>query len=297
MLLIVLLLIALVCGLFAGWFDRKLTARLQWRQGPPLLQPIADILKLMGKETILPEGANLWAFIGAPIFGFSGAVLACLILFMANLYPQTGFVGDLIVLMYLLTLPSLGLIIGASASGNPLSALGASREMKLILAYELPFIVAIFSVVLKSNSIMLGNIAGQVPVINISYVLGFIVCLLVVQAKLGFVPFDMAEADQEIMSGAMLEYSGPLLAIFKLTKALLLFTLPLLLITLFMGGANFFSAIGIFWFILKYLFVLFLIILIKNTNPRIRIDQAVRFFWGPVFCGAIIAMVLSLFNL
>jgi len=117
--------------------------------------------------------------------------------------------------------------------------------------------------------------------------LAFLVSLLVVQAKLGLVPFDIPEAEQEIMAGTLIEYSGAPLAIFKMTKLILFFCLPVLLITLFMGSG------GIWWFILKYVIIVTLIVLIKNTNPRLRIDQALRFFWGPVTSLAIIAFLLA----
>jgi NADH-quinone oxidoreductase subunit H len=110
--------------------------------------------------------------------------------------------------------------------------------------------------------------------------------LLAVQAKLGFVPFDMAEAETELGCGVLMEYSGALLAIWKLMQAMLLVALPLFLVMVFLGGfgTNVLAGIG------KYVLVLVLLILIKNTNPRVRIDQAMKFFW--VYCG--VAMVIAI---
>ena len=171
--------------------------------------------------------------------------------------------------------------------------------MKLVLAYELPFILAAFTVVAKVGSIIMGNSIGYqtehgMIIASVSGAIAFLVSLLVTQAKLGYVPFDMAEAEQEIMGGVLLEYSGPALGAFKITKAMLFFTLPVFMITLYMGGIDIASWAGILWFALKYVIIVTLIVLIKNTNPRIRIDQAVRFFWGPVTVLAAIGFILAL---
>ncbi len=276
-------------GLLTCWLDRKITARLQWRQGPPWYQPLVDIIKLLGKETIIPEGVSRIIFLGAPLVGLAAVTLVSTMLW------QNGFVGDLIVVIYLLTIPSIALIIGGSASRNPLSAIGASREMKMILAYELPFILAIFTVVAKTGSLLLGNIVSYQAVngmllLRPSGLLAFLAVFLVVQAKLSLAPFDIPEAEQEIMAGPYLEYSGPPLAVFKLTRAMLFFVLPVFLITLFLGGLSG----GWLWFLVKYLVLVLLIVVVRNTNPRLRIDHAVRFFWGPVAVIAVAGFVLAM---
>ena len=293
------LLVTAAVGLFSTWIDRKVTARLQYRIGPPWFQPFADVLKLMGKETIVPEGGARMVFIFAPIVGLAAVTLVSTILWLLNLDRVGSFVGDLIVVIYLLTVPSIALIVGGSASRNPLAALGASREMKLILAYELPFLLAIFTIIAKTGSILFSNILSYqsthgMLAASLSGVLALGVSILVMQAKLGYVPFDMPEAEQELMGGPIVEYSGVLLGIFKVTKAMLLFTLPVFLITLFLGGIDILTIAGAGWFALKYVLLLVVIILIKNTNPRLRIDQAVRFFWGPVTVIATLALILAM---
>lgn len=294
-------LFSVIAGLLATWVDRKVTARVQYRQGPPWFQPFADILKLLGKEVFVPEGASQFVFLSAPLAGLAAATLVVTMLWLFNAAPGTGFIGDLIVVLYLLTVPSLALIIGGSASRNPMGALGASREMKLILGYELPFLIAVFVVVAKCGSIIFGNIisyqAAHGPLImSLSGLLAFIVVLLAVQAKLGLPPFDIAEAEQEIMAGPLVEYSGAPLAVFRLTKALLYVALPLLIVTLFLGGIDL-SLFGLAWFALKYIVILALIIVLKNTNPRLRIDQAVRVFWGPVLAVSAAAFILALLGM
>jgi len=281
-----------ILGLFSTWVDRKVTARVQWRVGPPLLQPFYDFLKLMGKETLLPASGNRVVFLAAPVVSLAAVTLVSMILWLANLTVST-FLGDLIVVVYLLLIPSLSLILGGMASGNPLATTGASREMKLILAYELPFLICLAVVIMKSGlGITLESVARSPSIASVSGALAAVISLLCVQAKLGFTPFDVAEAETEIMSGPYIEYSGAPLALFKLSQAILLFELPVFLITVFLGGIHL-AGWGILWFVLEYVAILALIVVIKNTNPRIRIDQAVRFFWRYLTPIAIVAFLLA----
>lgn len=290
--------VILIIGLLTSWIDRKVTALVQARVGPPWFQPVADILKLLGKETLVPEGSGRTVFLLAPLFGLAGIMIAAVLLGHVLLRPDVGFVGDSIVLVYLLIVPTIGMIIGASASGNPQAAVGASREMKLIMGYELPYLIVIATIIYKSGlDLRLGNIiAAQAQngmnIWSISGVIGFVVLLLSTQAKLGLVPFDIAEADQELMGGIITEYSGPPLAVIKMTKIMLFAVMPLFMIALLLGGIRF-EGISIVWSVVKYMVIVVLIVLIRNTNPRIRIDQAVKFFWGPVTILALVGLILA----
>ncbi|MBL7070918.1 MAG: NADH-quinone oxidoreductase subunit H [Candidatus Omnitrophica bacterium] len=289
-------------GLLASWIDRKVTARVQYRVGPPWYQPLADIVKLLGKETLMPAGSSQLLFFTAPLIGLAGVTLVSMILWLSNLDPAGGFIGDIIVVLYLLTLPALSLILGGFASNNSYASLGASREMKLVLSYELPFILALAVPIIKSGGILtIGGIlnyqaANGIVVGSFSGSIALIVAILCMQAKLGLVPFDVSEAETELMGGPIIEYSGGPLAVFKLTKAMLLFTMPMFLIVAFMGGISV-SGLSLLWGILKYVALLVVIVLIRNTNPRLRIDQALRFFWGRVTVLAVIGVVLALFGL
>ena len=157
-------------GLLVCWVDRKITARLQWRKGPPWYQNFVDIMKLFYKETLIPDGASKWIFFAMPIISMVSATLISTILLVTNSSPGSGFIGDLIVVVYLLIIPSMALMLGGFASGNPLASLGGSREMKLMLAYELPFLLALFAVILKTGyAIKFGQIiswqGAHLPVI------------------------------------------------------------------------------------------------------------------------------------
>lgn len=287
-----------VLGMLAGWVDRKVTARIHWRVGPPWYQNFADFYKLLGKEVIVPEGGGSF-FLLAPLLGLASVTLVSMILgnaiFGLNKY---GFSGDLIVVVYLLMIPAIAVILGASASRNSLASLAASREMKLVLGYELPFILCILVAVIKTGALRLTEILGYQAAHgslaslgqgNFSGFLALLTAIFCLQAKLGLVPFDMAEAETEIAGGTLIEYSGPALAIFRLTKSFMMVIMPLFLIGLFWAGTV--SPVAL---IGKYIALLVIVILIRNTNPRVRIDQAVRFFWGPMTILAGLAIILAI---
>lgn len=282
-----------VAGMLVSWIDRKVTARIQWRQGPPFLQPVYDFVKLLIKETIIPETANAPVFFLTPLVAVASTTLASVILWKSVFNPQSLFAGDLIVVVYLLAITPVAVILGASSAGNPIASLAASREMKLYLAYELPFIFSILVPVIKLHTIKLGGIiiaqqsAGAV-FNSFSGAIAFVVFLLAIQAKLGLVPFDVAEAETEIAGGVFIEYSGVPLAIHKLNRIMLLFIIPVLAVILFFGGMS--SPLNGLW---KIVTVLVLIILIRNTNPRLRIDQAVKFFWRTCLIFSIFAVMLA----
>ncbi|TLX75740.1 NADH-quinone oxidoreductase subunit H [Labilibacter sediminis] len=289
---------AVVGGLIAG-VDRKITARVQFRKGPPVLQPFYDFFKLLlVKETILPAKGSKITFLLAPVFAVFGASASAVLIMLPLLGIDAGFRGDVIVVFYLLTIPSLSYIIGALASGNPLAAIGGSREMKLIVSYEFTFILIIAGIILKAESstslyrIIEVQQTGNAFIGTASGVLLFIAAMFCIQAKLGLVPFDMGEAETEIGGGAFIEYSGSAYALIKLTKYMLFFTLPALIILFFMGGVQL-TGIHILWSALKLIAVILLITLIRNTNPRLKTGQAMRFFliWMNLF--VIVAIVLS----
>ena len=296
------LLFAAVTGAFLSWFDRKITARVQFRVGPPFLQPFYDFFKLLlVKETILPKQGSPLIFLIAPIFAVFGATMSGVFILLPLFNITTGFKGDILVIFYLLTIPSFSYIIGAIASGNPLAAVGGSREMKLILSYELTFLLVIAGIIMKSGqqidlySIINVQQSGTPFIGSISGVLLFIVGIFCIQAKLALVPFDMPEAEAEITEGIFIEYSGAAYSMIKLAKYIMLFILPAFIIALLMNGFKL-EGINILWSFLKVLAVVLIITLIRNTNPRIKIKQAVSFFIIWMNLIAVIAIVLIFFG-
>ena len=285
---------ASVIGLLTVWLDRKVSARIQWRQGPPWYQGFADIGKLLYKEVIIPEEAFGSGFMAAPLFGLASVTLAVTILCVSFFGMRDGFIGDIIVVWYLFAIPAIALIYTGSTSGNPLSSVGVSREIKLLLAYDLPMIIVIVMMASKAGSFSIRAIMDwqRINGSNISNwygIIAFTVAIFCIQAKLGRVPFDLPEAETELGSGILMELSGGVLAAYELSKAMMLFGLPMFLIILFWGK-------GIIGGILIYLLIIVLLILIKNTNPRVRIDHAMKYFWGWMSGAAILAGILAYFG-
>ena len=287
-------LFASVIGLLTVWLDRKVSARVQWRQGPPWYQGFADIGKLLYKEVIVPEEAFGSGFIAAPLLGLASVTLAVTILCISYFNMSEGFIGDIIVVWYLFAIPAIALVYIGSVSGNPLSSVGVSREIKLLLSYDLPMMIIIVMVSSKAGgfsirSIMEWQQANGANISNWYGIIAFIVAIFCTQAKLGRVPFDLPEAETELGSGILLELSGGVLAAYELSKAIMLFGLPVFMIILFWGK-------GIIGGILIYLLIVVLLILIKNTNPRVRIDHAMKYFWGWMSGAAILASFLAYFG-
>jgi len=287
-----------VAGAFLSWFDRKVTAMVQFRKGPPVLQPFYDFFKLLlVKETILPKYGSPVIFLLAPVFAVFGATMAGVFILLPLFNITTGFRGDLLVIFYLLTIPSFSYILGSLASGNPLASVGSSREMKLILSYELTFMLVLAAVIMKCGrqfdlySIIAAQQASSPFAASVSGVLLFIVAIFCIQAKLALVPFDMAEAETEINHGVFIEYSGAAYALIRLAKYIMLLVLPSLVAALLLGGFRL-DGIHVLWSLVKVIGIVLLLTLIRNTNPRLRIKQAVNFFLVWMNLLVVIAIVL-----
>ena len=289
-----------VLGLMAGWLDRKVSARFQYRVGPPLFQNFNDFFKLLGKETILVKSGVSWLFVAAPLAGFAVMSLVATAVGVA-LFSGRSAGADLLVVMYLLMLYSALIVLGGSSPGNVYSSLGAGREVKLLLADELPFILACLVPIIRSGyqiklTAILAHQSEQGMLVgSVSGALAFVVGLLAVQAKMALPPFHIPEAETELIAGPFIEYGGPLLAFWKLNQFMMFVVFPFLLILLFWGGFPL-AGLGVLWGVLKYLLILVLIILIKNTNPRVRTDTAIAFFWkylSPLAMAAVVLAVLG----
>jgi NADH-quinone oxidoreductase subunit H len=288
-----------ILGLTVGWVDRKVSARFQYRVGPPFLQNFNDFLKLLGKETIIVKDGVQSMFVVAPFISFAMLVLVSAIV-GTSLFFNISFGGDLIVIMYLLMIFSVMVVLGGSASGNVYSSLGAGREIKLLLADELAFILVLLVPIIKSGyQLDLGNIlaaqADGMFIGSASGIIAFIIGLLCIQAKMTLPPFHIPEAETELVEGPFMEYSGPPLGFWKLNHFMMFVVFPFLLVLLFWGGFSF-NGIEILWSVLKYLLIVVLMIIIKNTNPRIRIDTALNFFWKYATPLLLIAIVLAVFG-
>lgn len=287
-------------GLVVGWVDRKVSARFQFRVGPPFLQNFNDFFKLLGKETILVKEGIHSLFVAAPFIAFAMLVLVSSMVGVA-LFFQIGFGADILVIMYMLMIYSIMVILGGASTGNVYSSIGAGREIKLLLADELAFILVCLVPIVKSGyalnleEILAFQAANGSFIGSVSGVIAFIIGILCIQAKMTLPPFHIPEAETELVEGPMMEYSGPPLAFWKLNHMIMYVTFPFLLILLFLGGFDF-TGLGILWSVLNYLLIIVVMIIIKNTNPRVRIDTALNFFWKyatPISFAALILAVLG----
>ncbi len=291
------LLFTAVLGLIAGWVDRKVSARVQFRVGPPFWQNFNDFFKLLGKETIIVKEAIHSVFVVAPMVALGAVVLITTMIGMA-LFFNMSMGGDLIVVMYLLMIYSVMVIMGGASTGNVFGSIGAGREIKLLLADELAFILVCLVPIIKSgytlrlDEILAVQAEQGAFVGSVSGFIAFLIGLLCIQAKMTLPPFHIPEAETEIVEGPLMEYSGPLLGFWKLNHYMMYVFYPFLLIVLFLGGFTL-SGWGILWAILKYLLIVVLMILIKNTNPRIRIDTALNFFWKYAAPLTLVGMILA----
>lgn len=200
------LLFQVVIGLLLAGIDRKVVARMQHRVGPPILQPTYDFFKLMGKETIVPAAANKTVYLLAPVVGFVGLVILGLFVpvFGTNVF---GTGADLIVILYLLTVPAVCLIVGGSASGSPYAGIGISREMVTMMSYEFPLVMVLLAVSKKVGGSALAFSMADITawqqangcgLFHWSLVPAALAMLLVIPAEVGTKPFDVAEAETEI---------------------------------------------------------------------------------------------------
>jgi NADH-quinone oxidoreductase subunit H len=282
----------LVYSTFCEWFDRKVYARLQNRMGPThtgrfgLLQPIADILKLLSKEDVVPKAADKTMFTLLPIFGLAIVSTAGLLLPVWNFdLAAPGFAsfsGDVIVLLYLLSLPTLIFFLAGWASTNFFSTIGASRVLTMLFGYEVPLFLAVLSPAILANSWRLAEIAAfyqSRPVLILPNLLGFLIAVVAVQAKLERTPFDIPHAETEIVGGTFTEYSGKKLALFRLMIDIEMVVSAGLLATVFLGGFPGGALIGFVHFAIKTLFVIFLLSTLRAMTSRIRIDQVISFSW------------------
>ena len=297
-----------VYATFVEWFDRKVYARLQNRMGPThtgrfgLLQPIADFVKLMSKEDIVPDKADKTLFTLLPIFGLAIVATAGLLLPVWHTNPlQPGFnsfPGDIIILLYLLSLPTLIFFLAGWSSTNLFSTIGGSRVLTMFFGYEVPLFLAVLSPALLAGSWRLAEIAAfyrQHPLLILPNLIGFAVALVCVQAKLERTPFDIPHAETEIVGGTFTEYSGKKLAFFRLMTDIELVVSAGLLATVFLGGFGGGIFLGFLQFIGKTLAVIFLLTLMRAVTGRIRIDQVVSFAWKYLAPLAVLQLLIVIF--
>ncbi len=274
----------LVFGLLYEWVDRKLVARLQNRIGPRWFQPLADAVKLLAKEEIVPSGVDVRLFIGLPIVALAGALTAALYVPLAGLPPATSFPGDLIVTLYLLSVLTLCLGLAGSNTLDRFSLVGATRTLTQLFSYEAPFLLAMLGPAIVAGSWQISEIGAYATGrwLVLTQPVGFVVALVGLMGKLELPPFDAPEAETEIVAGALTEYSGRGWALFRLGKGVELAVGLTLIGAFYLGGLT-----GPLEFLVKTLGLLLGVALLQTLFARLRIDQTVGLWWR---YGALLAL-------
>lgn len=291
-------LVLLVAPFFEGVL-RRLTARLQSRQGPPLRQPYFDLLKLLGKEDI--ESGEVPAMQRAAVCLALGSVLSVAAFLPMGASAPLGEVADSLLLIYLLTLCGIATLLAGMAAGSAYSLLGVNREMMAMMLLEPLFAVAILIGAVHTRSFALDTVlAGSVYGGGWASVSGLLMVVLMLMAFPAFVqrvPFDIAEAETEIMEGSLMEYSGPKLALFKYAQMAKLVVYSGLFVSLFVPwGSGLAFPLGWLVFWLKTFALVLAVGLIAATHARYRLDQAVRYFSG-MLAVALLALILASYGL
>ena len=294
------LLFASVFGLLFMGIDRKVTAHMQHRIGPPVWQEFLDFGKLLGKEDITPAAAQGVMFTLAPLLALGAVVAVMLLLPINSAQPALTSVADLIVIIYLLNIPAICIMLGGYSSACPFGAVGASRYVVQLFSYELIFIIAALTVAFKVGSLSLGGIVtyqAQNGWLAFQAPLAAAAMLVAAQGKLLRVPFDIPEAESEIVHGPFTEYSGPKLGLMRLAYGIELFAVAGLITVLFFGGpvAHTIAGVqipGVVSFLIKTFAIVLLTTNIRNIAARLRIDQAMKFFWTIIALLAIVNLII-----
>lgn len=290
------------------YLERRVLGRFQSRLGPNrvgpfgALQPIADLLKMVFKEDVVPAAADKLVFVAAPIV----MVVPALAMMAVIPYGKNTFVTNLNVgilfAIAITSVSSLGIFMAGWGSANRFATLGAMRGVAMLVSYEVPMILSLVGVLLLGGTLSLVGVvdAQRIPFILLQP-LGFLVFLIAATAEMNRAPFDIIEADSEIVAGYHTEYSGVKWGMFQLAEYGAMIVSAAVMVTVFLSGwQNPFVPKGWpqvlpsqLWFLLKVGFVLFLLIWVRATIPRLRIDQIMGFAWKILFPLALLNLVVT----
>ncbi len=282
------LLVVVLNGLVLTWVERKIAGHMQRRIGPKevgpfgLLQPFADMFKLIAKEILTPANVDKPLYIIAPILVFVPVLVAFIVI------PFDGFlqVKDLNVgILLILAFSSLGvfsILIAGLGSNNKYSLIGAARSVAQNVAYEIPLMLSLLPIVFMTNSLSLHDIVEAQRgfwFIFKGQVFAFLIYFIAGVAETNRTPFDLPEAESELVAGYHTEYSGMRFALFQFAEYTNIFIVCAIATTFFLGGYNGPFLPGIIWFFAKTYFLVFVIMWFRWTFPRVRFDQLLNFSW------------------
>jgi len=277
--------IAFIIGIFFLGLSRKIIARIHRRYGPPIYQPVIDIIKLFNQKTV----SHGRLFDTGIILSLAGSIVLILFIPFGGIAPLSGS-GDFLVVLYLMLLAPLGIALSGGEAANPNISIGISRKMMLSLGYEVPLIFSILAVMTHYRTTSLVEIIkAQQHLLwgGIYLPLPAIAYFMILPAMLGLRPFDVVSAPQEISSGPSVEYGGKYLALATIEHALHTFIVISLFVNLFLGGGNPFT------FFVKMLVVFLVCLFIHAVFPRFRLDQAIRYCWKWPAILALVGLIIA----
>ena len=303
----------ILMAFFLEWLDRKTLAKIQDRYGPlvvgpsGLLQPLADFIKLLSKEDILPTGANRGVLTVAPILMTALPLTALFFIPMNGHRALVCFEGDLIAILFILIVMALLVFLTGWTSANTFAAEGAMRSALQMLSYEIPLALTAICPALMASSLCISNIYASQARAGLPFIalvppfgfLSFVVFLICSLAELERVPFDAPEAETEIVAGWMTELTGRRLALIRLGRNLSFLLMASLMASLYLGDPITFRVAWLapLAFVLKVLACAVLMSFVRGIVARLRIDQTLRVFWTymiPLAVGVLLATKLIL---
>jgi NADH-quinone oxidoreductase subunit H len=295
----------LVTVLFLIWLERKVSGDIQSRVGPNRvggrfgpLQTMADALKLLMKEDIIPAGADKIVFVLAPFLVFVPTLMVFLVVPFSDRWLVKDLNLGVLFVVAVSALPVIGLVMGGWASNNKYAMLGAMRAAAQGMSYEIPLILAMVCVAVAAGSLKIGDIVsaqreGGWFVLRVPLQLAFLLYLITAMAEVNRVPFDLPEAESELVAGYHTEYTGMRFAIFFVAEFAHLFFVAAFCATLFLGAWSGPLLPPAIWFLIKTYAIILAIMWVRWTVPRLRIDQIMGFAWKLLVPAALVTVLLT----
>ncbi len=298
--------LALVVGVFFLGLARKITARIHWRYGPPLIQPVIDMIRLFYQKSV-SHGSM---FDLGLILSLAGSIVVVLFLPFGRMCPLSNS-GGLLVILYIMLLAPLGMALSGGQGANPNISIGISRKLILGLGYEVPLLLILLAVMTRYKTISIMEVVSAQQstgwsLISFPLFLSGLSYFLILPAILGIRPFDVSSAPQEISSGPMVEYGGKYLALATIEHAFVLFISIALFVNLFLGGWGLWGVfgsvmntawgviLGVIIFLIKMCIVFIIGLFVNAVFPRFRIEQAVKYLWKWPTLLAFLGLIITL---
>lgn len=295
----------LLIDIFLVWVERKVVARFQDRLGPNrlgpfgLIQPIADVIKLLIKEDITPQGADRIVYNIPPIIALATVLMLWGVIPFAPEVLGSDLNVGVLYIVAIGAISTLGIIMAGWASNNKYALLGAARTVAQVVSYEVPMVIALLIPVILAGSMSIREIVETQSIWFVVFApVAFLIFFISSIAELGRSPFDLAEAESEIVAGFHIEYSGMKFGMFYAGELLHALTMGALVASLFFGGwrgpgAETFPILGVFYLFIKAFFFYWVIMWIKYSMPRIRIDHMLNFNWKFLVPLSLIAVIAT----